>query len=92
MLKKKKTPERKCIGCNQGRDKRELLRIVRTPEGRAEIDLTGKKSGRGCYICKNPDCLKSARRSRRIERALETEIPAELYEELERTVSGEEGV
>ena len=65
------------------KEKRELLRIVRTPEHSGEIDLTGKKSGRGAYICKSITCLKKARRAMRIEHSLECKIPEEIYESIE---------
>ena len=82
-MPKKKTPERKCTGCGESKPKNTLIRIVRSPEGEISLDYTGKKSGRGAYICKNPSCLKKARKSRRIERSLECAIPDEVYEVLE---------
>lgn len=80
----KKIPVRMCAGCAQHKPKKELVRVVRTPEGAVELDLTGKKSGRGAYVCPDPACLKKARKARRIERALECEIPDEIYERIER--------
>ena len=82
--KKKKVPERRCVGCGEKREKKELVRVVRSPEGEISLDLTGKKSGRGAYICNNLACLKKARKSKRIEQNLETVIPDELYEVLEK--------
>ena len=79
MEKIKKTPCRKCLGCMESFDKRELVRVVRLPDGSVEIDLTGKKSGRGAYICKNKTCLKKAIKSKRIQNNLEVEIAEELY-------------
>lgn len=76
----KKQPARRCIACNEQKDKKELLRIVRTPEGNIEIDLTGKKNGRGAYICKSEDCLKKVIKSKKLERSFEKEISLELYE------------
>ena len=81
--KKKKTPERRCVGCGESKDKRELIRVVRTPEGEVCLDATGKKSGRGAYICKNSSCLKKARKARRLESSLECNIPDEVYDKLE---------
>jgi predicted RNA-binding protein YlxR (DUF448 family) len=79
----KKTPERQCLGCNEHKPKMELLRVVKTPEGEIVLDFTGKKSGRGAYLCNNLACLKKARKSKRIEQNLETSIPDELYATLE---------
>ena len=81
--KKKKIPERQCLGCGERHPKPELLRVVRDPEGQISLDFTGKKSGRGAYICKSISCLKQARRKRSIARTLECEIPEEVYEALE---------
>lgn len=78
----KKQPARRCIACNEQKDKKELLRIVRTPEGNIEIDLTGKKNGRGAYICKSEDCLKKVIKSKKLERSFEKEISLELYENI----------
>ena len=78
----KKQPMRKCTGCNEMKEKRELVRIVRDPEGNISVDLTGKKSGRGAYICKNEACLKKAIKSKRLGTNLEAEIPEELAEAL----------
>ncbi len=83
----KKIPMRKCIGCNESKPKKELVRVVKSPEGEISVDLTGKKSGRGAYICPNAECLKKARKSRRLERLFETEIPDSIYEEAERVLS-----
>ena len=81
--KQKKIPERQCLGCNEHRPKKELLRVVRTPEGEILLDFTGKKSGRGAYICRNVSCLKKARRSKRIDRSLNVTIPEEVYDRME---------
>ena len=80
--KVKKTPERKCLGCMQTFPKNELIRVVRTPQGMVELDLTGKKSGRGAYICKDKNCLKKAIKAKRIQNSLKVEIENELYEAL----------
>ena len=78
----KKKPTRKCMGCNESKEKKELIRIVRTAEGAAEVDLTGKKNGRGAYICRKEECLSKVVKSKRLERALEISISEELYESL----------
>lgn len=80
---RKKIPERKCTGCGEKRKKPDLLRVVRAPDGTVSLDFTGKKSGRGAYICKNVSCLKKARKAKRLERNLECEIPDAVYEALE---------
>ena len=81
--KKKKIPERQCLGCNEHRPKSELLRVVRSSEGEISLDFTGKKSGRGAYICRSLKCLQKARKSRRLDRILECEIPEEVYDAME---------
>ena len=78
----KKIPERKCIGCSEKKAKKDLIRIVRLPDGKGvELDKTGKKSGRGAYICPSASCLKKARK--RLEFNLECNIPDELFQNLE---------
>ena len=79
----RKIPTRKCTGCGEHFPKNTLIRVLRTPEGEVTLDLTGKMSGRGAYICMNPSCLKKARKSRRIESSLECAISEELYEKME---------
>ena len=83
MQKVKKIPQRQCVGCREMKDKKALLRIVRTPEGEILLDSTGKKSGRGAYVCPDPECLKKARKSKALERAFDTSIPPEVYDALE---------
>lgn len=87
---KKKTPERKCLGCSISRPKTELARVVRAPDGTVSLDLTGKKSGRGAYVCKQVECLKKCRKRRCLERSLEVEIPEEVYNALERELAENE--
>ena len=87
----KKVPERKCMGCNEKRPKKELIRVVRTPEGDVVIDLVGKKSGRGAYICKSLSCLKKARQKKRLEASLECEIPDDVYAVMEEELLSDEG-
>ncbi len=82
MQKVKKIPQRQCVGCRTMKDKKSLLRVVKTPEGDILLDATGKKSGRGAYVCPDSECLKKARKSRALERALETAIPDAVYEAL----------
>lgn len=75
----KKIPERKCMGCNEKRPKKELVRVVRTPDGNVLLDITGKVSGRGAYICPKVSCYEKALKTKRLERCLEAEIPDEVY-------------
>ncbi len=82
MEKIKKQPERRCLGCMASFPKKELVRVVRLPNGSVELDLTGKKSGRGAYICKSSACLKKAIKSKRIQNNLEVEISEELINAL----------
>ena len=85
----KKIPERKCMGCNEKKPKKELVRVVRTPEGEVCLDITGKKSGRGAYICKSVSCFEKALKSKRLERTLEVEIPDSVYEEVKQNLPSE---
>jgi len=86
-LAEKKTPMRKCIGCNEMKDKRELIRIVRNSEGVMNVDPSGKLSGRGAYICKCTDCFDAAVKAKRLERAFKTRIPDEIYTSLREALS-----
>ena len=85
----KKIPERMCTGCMARKPKKEMVRVIRSPEGEIAIDLVGKKAGRGAYICKDINCLKTARKKKSLERALECQIPAEIYDRMERELTGE---
>lgn len=78
-MKVKKVPERMCTGCMEMKPKRELIRVVKNKEGEIFMDLTGKKPGRGAYICKNIECFEKAFKTKRLERNLETKIDEELY-------------
>ena len=78
----KRTPLRQCLGCREMKPKRELVRVVRSPEGTVSLDLRGKAPGRGAYVCRSADCLKKALRSRAVGRALGVEIPPEIYDAL----------
>ncbi len=82
-MAEKKIPMRKCLGCNEMKPKKELIRAVKSPDGEISIDLTGKKSGRGAYICPDKACLRKARKGKRIEKALETAIPDSVYDAME---------
>ena len=83
----KKVPQRTCMGCQAKKEKRELVRIVRSPEGEISVDMTGKKPGRGAYICPDLECLNKVVKSKRLERSLETAISQELYESLKEQLS-----
>ncbi|MCL2338019.1 MAG: YlxR family protein [Firmicutes bacterium] len=74
MPRIKKTPYRMCVGCQEMRSKRDLIRVVRTPEESIEVDHTGKRSGRGAYICPNAECLEKAIKGKRLEKALKQQI------------------
>jgi len=82
-VKKKKTPLRQCLGCSEHFEKKQLLRVVRSPEGEISLDFSGKKSGRGAYICKSKKCFIKARKSKKLERALGCTIPDEVYDTME---------
>ena len=87
----KKIPMRMCLGCNEMKPKRELIRVVRSPEGTISLDFRGKASGRGAYVCRSAACLKKAIRARALERAFSVQIPAEIYERLEREMAVGDG-
>ena len=89
MQKQKKIPQRQCLGCREMKNKKDLIRAVRSPEGEISLDFKGKKPGRGAYVCPDPACLAKARKSKALERAFETAIPAEVYALLEQQM-GEE--
>ena len=82
-MKPRKIPMRRCLGCNEHKPKAELIRIVRSPEGEVSLDLTGKKSGRGAYICRDLKCLRKVRKSGRVAHNLECEISPEVYDKME---------
>ncbi len=84
MEKKRKIPERQCLGCNEHKPKAELIRIVRSPEGTVGLDFGGRANGRGAYICQNLSCLKKVRKSGRLEKNLGVSIPDEVYAEMEK--------
>ncbi len=78
----KKIPMRMCLGCNEMKPKKSMIRVVRSPEGEVSLDLTGKKSGRGAYICKSCECFEKARKARRIEKAFSCRISDEVYDNM----------
>ena len=80
----KKIPMRLCTGCGEMKPKKELVRVVKSPEGEISIDRTGRSPGRGAYVCPNPECLKKAKKSRRLEKAFASQIPEEVYDALEK--------
>lgn len=81
-MKARKIPLRKCIGCNEMKPKRELLRVVRNQEGEVKLDLTGKAPGRGTYICKNKECFEKMKKTKGLNRAFQCDVPDEIYENL----------
>ena len=80
----KKIPQRQCMGCRERKNKRDMIRVVRTTEGTVSLDFGGKMNGRGAYVCPDPECLKNCRKSRSLERCLETPIPEDVYDRLEK--------
>ena len=80
----KKVPLRQCIGCGEMKSKREMIRVIKTPEDEIILDATGRKNGRGAYLCFSKECLLKARKNRGLERSLKTSIPPEVYDSLER--------
>ena len=99
-MRPKKIPMRMCTGCGEMKPKKELVRVVRAPERTDEngnplppeisLDLTGKKPGRGAYLCRNPECLRLARKARRLERAFSCQIPNEVYDRMEEEIGQDE--
>ena len=87
----KKIPQRQCMGCRERKEKRQMIRVVRTPEGAVNLDFSGKMNGRGAYICPDPDCLKKALRSKALDRSLEVTIPEEVIERLQKEMEAGRG-
>ena len=83
----KKVPLRKCTGCGEMKTKKELIRVLKTPEDTIVLDKTGKKNGRGAYLCNQIECFRKARKSKGLERSLQCEIPTEVYETLEKELT-----
>ncbi len=84
----KKIPQRQCMGCRERMEKRQLIRVVRTPEGEVKLDFSGKLGGRGAYICPKAECLKKAQKAKSLERSLEVPIPEEVYDRLSHEIEG----
>ena len=82
----KKIPLRKCTGCQEMKNKKEMIRILRTSEGEIVLDVTGRKNGRGAYVCRSMDCFEKAVRNRGIERSLKEKVPEETYENLKKEI------
>ena len=89
-MQNKKVPLRKCTGCGEMKPKKELVRVVNTPEGEISLDPTGTMNGRGAYLCKDPQCLRKAQKSKRIEKALSCTVPDEIYNKLEQELISSE--
>lgn len=83
MQTPKKIPMRQCVGCREMKDKRALIRVVRSPEGDVSLDFRGKKPGRGAYVCPDGACLRKARKTRALERAFSSPVPPEVYDAME---------
>lgn len=87
----KKIPMRQCVGCREMKPKKELVRVVKSPEGEISLDFRGKAPGRGAYLCPDSACLKKAIKSKALERGFETAIPQEVYEELTKKMEESHG-
>ncbi len=87
----RKIPQRQCIGCRESKDKKELIRIVKTPEGEIVLDFTGRQNGRGAYLCAKEECLKKAIKSNALSRSFKMNVPHETYEDLERQLKDDRG-
>ena len=90
-MKTKREVKRMCVGCGEMFDKKELIRVVKSPEGEVSLDLTGKKNGRGAYVCNNPECLKKARKRKSIERAFSMKIEDAVYDKMEEEITNAKG-
>ena len=89
-MKVKKIPQRRCVGCNNMKDKKELIRVVRSAEGEVSIDKIGKKPGRGAYVCPTSECITKAVKEKRLEKALDVAIGSEIYEKLLEELNNEQ--
>ena len=89
-MQRKKIPMRMCTGCGQMKPKKELVRVVKSPQDEISLDLTGRSPGRGAYVCRNIECLKKARKAKRFERAFSCKIPDEVYDRMEEELSRNE--
>ena len=88
-MQQKKIPMRMCLGCNEMKPKKELIRVVKSPEGEISLDFTGKKSGRGAYICRSVECFNKARKGRRLEKAFSCKIDAGVYDAMAEELGNE---
>lgn len=88
-MQQKKVPMRMCTGCGEMKPKKELVRVVRSSEGEISLDKTGKKPGRGAYLCKNPECFQKAKKAKRLERAFGCSIPDEIFSRIEEELSAD---
>ena len=88
-MQTKKKPKRQCIGCREGKEKQELIRVVKTKENTLLIDRTGRQNGRGAYLCDNPDCFARARKTNALSRSFRMNVPDEVYDELERQLEND---
>ena len=86
-MHQKKVPLRRCTGCGEMKPKKELVRVVRSPQGEVSLDLSGRAPGRGAYVCRNVECLKKARKAHRFERAFSCQIPEAVYDRMEEEMS-----
>ncbi|MCU6744012.1 MULTISPECIES: YlxR family protein [Suilimivivens] len=91
MCMAKKIPVRQCVGCGEMKNKKEMMRVLRTPEGETVLDKTGKKNGRGAYLCISKECLQKARKNKGLERSFKMSIPNEVYDSLEKEFDEENG-
>lgn len=87
-MQQRKIPLRRCTGCNEQKPKKELVRVVRSPQGEIALDRVGKMPGRGAYLCPSAQCLAKARKAKRLERALDAQIPPGVYERIEQEIEG----
>ena len=88
-MAEKKVPMRKCLGCNEVKPKKELIRVVKSADGEISLDLTGKKNGRGAYICRDADCFNKARKAKRFEKAFSSPIPETILDAMESELKNE---
>ena len=87
----KKIPQRQCMGCRERKNKRDMIRVVRETSGKVSLDFSGKLNGRGAYVCPDPECLKKARKAKSLDRSLDTPIPEEVYDRLEKEMEDSRG-
>lgn len=85
-MSEKKTPLRKCIGCNERKEKGSLLRVVKSPEGTVFVDVSGRANGRGAYLCRNTECFRKGRKNKGLERSLKCKLTEEIFEKLEQEI------